>query len=133
MDLVEQARQALPADLVQGIGAVYSYLYGIVNSFLIRLSVPFEVCFAYFVLEALLPFTRNSWRSYVRSAKYIAVSVAITTVVFSAIYSVVPETLTSLAVIDMTWLTQSSSWPVRAFGWLAAYFVASTKIGRAHV
>ncbi len=127
MDLVEYARQTLPAGVVQGLGDIYSYLYGIVNSFLIRYSVPFEVCFAYFVLETVLPLSPNSLRSYVRSARFVAASVAITTVLFSVIYHFVrAEHLTSLAVVDMTWLTQSSHWPVKIFGWSAAYFVAST-------
>lgn len=126
MDLVEYARQWLPAGVIHGLGDAYSYLYGIANSFLIRLTVPLEVCFAYFVLEMLRPLSPNSLRFYLRSARYIAVSLAIATVFFSVIYRFIPETMAAMAVIDMTWLTQSSHWPVRVIGWFVAYFVAST-------
>ena len=60
------------------LGEAYSVAYGQVNSMLLRLTFPLEVCFVYFLLETLLPRgdKRNSLGSYGRGACFVAASVA---------------------------------------------------------
>ena len=65
------------------LGDAYSACYGLVNSMLIRLEYPAVTCFAYLLLETLLPRKRNSLQSYLRGAYFIAAAVIINTVVLT--------------------------------------------------
>jgi sterol desaturase/sphingolipid hydroxylase (fatty acid hydroxylase superfamily) len=109
----------------------YSACYGLVNSMLIRLEYPAVTCFAYLVLESLLPRNRNSLQSYLRGAYFIAAAVMINTVVLTVVEGVAgvdqvaPGTASAyqpsaLAILDLTRLTGSEHLAPRVAGWLAA-------------
>lgn len=121
MDLIGLAQEWLPAGLIQAAGEVHRYLYAVVNSLILRAAVPLEVCAAYLLLELVLPLTRNSMRSYLRSARFLLVGLIISTVVLSITYPYLKDgELSPLTVIDLTPLTGSSFWPLKILGWLAA-------------
>ena len=108
------------------LGDAYSVAYGLVNSMVLRLMFPGAVCLAYLLFEMLLPRSRNSLQSYVRSACFMAASVAINTFVLEAAMAVVNTNKVSpLAVLDLSPLTTSESWPLKVAGWMAAAFVLS--------
>lgn len=107
------------------LGDAYSTAYGLVNSMLLRLTFPLEVCFAYFLLETLLPrgTRRNSLGSYGRGAYFVAASVAINTFVLAAATWLIDvNRIAPLAVLDLSPLTESEILPVRVAGWLVAAF-----------
>jgi len=104
----------------------YSMAYGLVNSMVLRLMFPAAVCLAYLLFEMLLPHSRNSLQSYVRSACFMAASVAINTFVLEAAMAVVnTDKVAPLAILDLSPLTTSESWPLRIAGWIAAAFILS--------
>lgn len=107
------------------LGEAYSAVYGLVNSMFLRLTFPAEVCFAYFLLEMLLPHgrSRNSLGSYGRAAGFVATSIAINTFVLAAATWLIDvDHIKPLAILDLSPLTNSESLPVRVAGWLAAAF-----------
>jgi sterol desaturase/sphingolipid hydroxylase (fatty acid hydroxylase superfamily) len=111
--------------MVAFLGEAYSAVYGLVNSMLLRLAFPAEVCLAYFLLETLLPHgrNRNSLGSYGRAAAFVAASIAINTFVLAAaIWVIDVDHIKPLAILDLSPLTDSESLPVRVAGWLAAAF-----------
>jgi len=107
------------------LGEAYSAVYGLVNSMLLRLTFPAEVCFVYFLLEMLLPHgrKRNSLGSYRRAAGFVAASVIINTALLGAVYWLTDvDNIKPLAMLDLSPLTTSESLPVRVAGWLVAAF-----------
>ncbi len=108
------------------LGDAYSVAYGLVNSMVLRLMFPAAVCLAYLLFEALLPHSRNSMQSCIRSACFMATSVALNTFVLEAAMAVVnTNKVAPLAILDLSPLTTSESWPRKIAGWLAAAFVLS--------
>lgn len=104
----------------------YSMAYGLVNSMVLRLMFPGAVCLAYLLFELLLPHSRNSARSYLRSACFMGASVAINTFVLEAAMAVVnTNKVAPLAILDLSPLTTSDSWPLKIAGWLGAAFILS--------
>ena len=107
------------------LGEAYSAAYGLVNSMLLRLAFPAEVCLTYFLLEMLLPHgrKRNSLGSYGRAAGFVAASIAINTFVLAtATWLIDVDHIKPLAILDLSPLTTSESLPVRVAGWLGAAF-----------
>ncbi len=127
LDLVGVARELLPAATLQALGDAYSMAYGAVNAFLIRCAVPAQACAGYLLVEALLPLgRRNSVRSYWRGARFLLVTVAVNTAVFTIVSPVVdPARLSPLVLLDLKAFTQSAVLPVRIFGWLLAGLIVS--------
>ncbi len=105
---------------------LYSAAYGLVNAFLLRLIAPAEVMLIYIVLEALIPrTTRNSLRSYLRSARFWAVTIAINTTLFSLIHLWPLEPAdAALSTIDLTRVTGSEYFLLRVLGWIVAAYAA---------
>src|SRR5215218_7045522 len=108
------------------LGDAYSMAYGLVNSMVLRLMFPAAVCVVYLLFELLLPLSPNSPQSYIRSACFMATSVAINTFVLEVAMAVVnTNKVAPLAVLDLSPLTTSEAWPLRIAGWMAAAFVLS--------
>lgn len=113
--------------------AAFSWAYGLGNALLIRLEYPAATCAIFLALELALPRQRNSWSSYWRGAKFVAVSVAINTMVLtlltlaSGIHQVSAGTEATaahqaLAVLDLRPLTTSENVWLRVAGLVAATF-----------
>ena len=103
------------------LGDIYSVAYGLVNALLIRLMYPAGACLLYLLPELLLPHSRNSLRSYLRGAGFMAAAIAVNTVVIKALDgSLHGLDLPPLAVLDLRPLTESESLWRRLAGWLAA-------------
>jgi sterol desaturase/sphingolipid hydroxylase (fatty acid hydroxylase superfamily) len=103
----------------------YSTVYGLVNSMVLRLAFPAQVCLVYFLLETILPrgSGRNSLGSYGRGAVFVAASVAINTFVLeAATWLIDVDHVKPLAVLDLSPLTESEFLPVRVLGWFVAAF-----------
>ena len=71
--------------MLELVDSAYSQAYGMANSLLIRLEYPAVTCLAFFVLEVLLPRQRSSLASYLRGFGFIALSVAINTIVLTVL------------------------------------------------
>ena len=126
LDIVEFARGVLPTGLIESIGAAYSYAYGVINSYLLRCEYLVEVLGAYLLLELLLPRTRPSWRSNLRSLRFVLANLLITVLFFSFFPWLVDLNLiNSFRVIDLTPLTTSAFWPLRILGFAVAAFGAA--------
>ncbi|MFO1082023.1 MAG: sterol desaturase family protein [Reyranellaceae bacterium] len=103
------------------LGDIYSVAYGLVNALLIRLMYPAGACLLYLLPELLLPRSRNSLRSYLRGAGFMAAAIAVNTVVIKALDgSLHGLDLPPLAILDLRPLTESPSLGLRLAGWLAA-------------
>ena len=114
-------------DFLAAIDVAYSTAYGVVNAALLRLQYPLMVCAAYGLLEWLLPRRKaNSWRSYLRAARFVAASVLINTIVLALAEHLVQSLhLRPLAIVDLRGLTESPWLPQRVAGWIAAAFAIS--------
>jgi sterol desaturase/sphingolipid hydroxylase (fatty acid hydroxylase superfamily) len=111
----------------------YSELYGLVNSFLIRIQYPAATCLFFLLLELVLPRQRHSWASYWRGARMVMVGIAINTVVLlllqkaSGVEQVAPgsaaaTTRETLAFLDLRPLTTSPDPWTRVLGYTIATF-----------
>lgn len=109
----------------------YSAAYGIVNAMLIRLEYPLVTCIVYLAIELLLPRSRNSAKSYIHGAYFVASAIAVNTLVLTVAESmtgVQQGTLnkpgvhapTALFSLDLAHYTNSDNLGLRVFGWLAA-------------
>ena len=103
------------------LGDAYSIAYGLVNALLIRLVYPAGSCLLYLLPELLLPRSRNSTKSYLRAAIFMATAVALTPLVLKALdVTMVALHLPPLTVLDLRPLTESPSLPLRLAGWFVA-------------
>ena len=101
------------------LGGAYSVAYGLVNGMAIKTSYLTCVFAAYFVLEQLLPLSRNSMQSYRRAVLYWVAIVALNAVIFALIYRVLDkDKLSALWVIDLSLSTYSA--PVQICGMILA-------------
>jgi sterol desaturase/sphingolipid hydroxylase (fatty acid hydroxylase superfamily) len=118
---------------MQFLDVAYSWLYGIGNSFLIRIEYPLATCLFFLALELLLPRQRTSWASYWRGARIVMVSVAINTVILALLTtssgaeqaapgSTVANTHRPLAFLDLAPLTTSEHFWTRILGFAIATF-----------
>ncbi|GEP55633.1 sterol desaturase family protein [Reyranella soli] len=119
--------------MLQVLDAAYSWLYGIGNSFLIRVQYPAATCLFFLLLELVLPRQRASWASYWRGARMVMVGIAINTIVLSlltmasGVENAAPGTDVSgstkpLAFLDLSPLTTSSDIWTRIVGYTIATF-----------
>lgn len=107
--------------MIQLLGEAYSVAYGLVNATLIRLMYPAGSCLLYLLPELLLPRTRNSPRSYLRAATFMATAIALNTIVIKSLDGGLDFlNPSSLALLDLRPLTESDSWPLKVTGWLIA-------------
>lgn len=105
------------------LGPAYSVAYGIVNGLGLRFVAVAQVLGIYFVIETLLPRSRNSFASTWRGALFNATSLTFNTFLFTAIYAVLSrENLVPLFHVDISWLTKSEYLPLRIVGWVGAAF-----------
>jgi sterol desaturase/sphingolipid hydroxylase (fatty acid hydroxylase superfamily) len=126
LEIIEVARRALPAGLIDAIGNAYSYVYAVLNAYALQSMVVIEVLGLYLSLELIIPRSRPSWGSYLRSFRFWLVNVFITVLVFSLFPRLVNLTLFEpLKVIDLTPLTTSGHWPLRLIGYFMAAFAAA--------
>jgi sterol desaturase/sphingolipid hydroxylase (fatty acid hydroxylase superfamily) len=119
--------------MMQFLAAAYSWLYGIGNSFLIRIEYPAVTCLVFLVLELLLPRQRTSWAAYWSGARIVMVGIAINTVVLqllttaSGVEQAAPGSNASaghrpLAFLDLAPLTTSDHFWTRVLGLAIATF-----------
>jgi sterol desaturase/sphingolipid hydroxylase (fatty acid hydroxylase superfamily) len=119
--------------MLQFIDAAYSTAYGMANSMLIRLEYPAVTCLAFFALEIVLPRQRSSLMSYLRGFGFVALSVAINTIVLTVLIAVSgTEQLAGgiagkqlrqpLAFLDLSPLTNSDQLDLRLLGYALATF-----------
>jgi sterol desaturase/sphingolipid hydroxylase (fatty acid hydroxylase superfamily) len=110
---------------------VYSTLYGLVNATVLRLTYPAATCILYLIPELLLPRTRNSPKSYLRGAYFLAGAIAINTVVLAIIESITgvrqftaggegTHTLKAVFGFDLTPLTGSDNLALKVVGFAVA-------------
>jgi len=105
------------------LGPAYSVAYGMVNGLGLRFIAVAEVLAIYFVIETVLPKSRNSFASTWRGALFNATSLTFNTFLFTAIYAVLSrENLVPLFHVDISWLTKSEYLPLQVVGWVAAAF-----------
>src|SRR5437879_4170661 len=119
--------------MLELVDSAYSQAYGMANSLLIRLEYPAVTCLAFFVLEVLLPRQRSSLASYLRGFGFIALSVAINTVVLTVLIALSgtdqaasgiagKQLRQPLAFLDLSPLTNSDQLSVRLLGYALATF-----------
>jgi hypothetical protein len=68
------------------LSGAYSLAYAVVNGVVLRLIAPAEVLLIYFAIESVIPKTRNSLASSIRSALYTVTSLTINALLFSVLY-----------------------------------------------
>jgi sterol desaturase/sphingolipid hydroxylase (fatty acid hydroxylase superfamily) len=101
------------------LGGVYSLAYGLVNGMAIKVTYLSCVFGAYFLVEQLLPLSRNSRRSYGRAIRFWMATVTLNGVIFALIYQVLDkDKLTARWIIDLSLPTHSM--PVQILGTIAA-------------
>jgi hypothetical protein len=64
------------------LSGAYSLAYAVVNGVALRLMYPAEVLLIYFAIESIIPKTRNSLASTIRSALYTLTSLTINALLF---------------------------------------------------
>jgi hypothetical protein len=101
------------------LSGAYSLAYAVVNGVGLRLIYPAVALLIYVAIESVIPKTRNSLASTVRSALYTATSLTINALLFSALYDWFDkEKLPSLFLVDLTPLTGSAHCRCRSpAGW----------------
>lgn len=117
--------------MLEFVDAAYSFGYGLVNATLIRIEYPVATCCAFLVLEMLLPRQRNSSASYLRGVTMVIVSVALNTLVLTALTMLTGAESTAagmkashahepFALLNLTFLTSSDQLSVRLLGYAIA-------------
>lgn len=108
--------------------AAFSWVYGLGNALLIRLEYPAATCAFFLALEMLLPRDgRGSWAAYWRGARFVALGVALNTLVLtvltmaSGVQQVAAGSMAAiehkpLAFLDLSPLTTSADSWTRAAG-----------------
>ena len=103
----------------------YSAAYGVVNAVVLRLAFSAGMLLIYFAIESVIPRTRNSLASTLRSAFYVATSMTINILLFSILLEYFDkDTLHGFFLLDLTPLTDSSYLAIRIAGWVIAALAA---------
>jgi sterol desaturase/sphingolipid hydroxylase (fatty acid hydroxylase superfamily) len=101
------------------LGGAYSVAYGLVNGMAINVRYLACVFVAYFLIEQLLPLSRNSLRSYGRAVCFWAITVSLNAFIFALVYQVLDkDKLSAWWVVDLSLPTYSP--PVQLLGMIAA-------------
>src|SRR5471030_1750940 len=105
---------------------IFSTTYGVVNGVVLRLAFAGEMLLFYLVIETIIPKSRNSFASTVRSALYTATSMTINILLFSILLEYFDkDRLHGFFLLDLTPLTDSPHLPIRIIGWITAALAAS--------
>ena len=103
----------------------YSAVFGVANGIAQRLLFSAEMLLIYFAIETVIPKTRNSLASTVRSVVYTATSMTINILLFSILLEYFDkDRLHGFFLLDLTPLTDSPYMAIRIAGWFVAAFAA---------
>jgi len=112
------------------LSGIYSITYAVVNGIVLRLGFAAEILLIYLAIETIIPKTRNSLASTLRSALYVTTSMTINVLLFSVLIEYFDkDRLHGFFLLDLTSLTDSPHLPVRIVGWIAAALAAVRTIG----
>ena len=104
---------------------IYSITYAVVNGVVLRLAFAAEILLIYFAIETIIPKTRNSFGSTLRSALYVTTSMTINVLLFSVLIEYFDkDRLNGFFLLDLTPLTNSPHLAIRVAGWIVAAFAA---------
>jgi sterol desaturase/sphingolipid hydroxylase (fatty acid hydroxylase superfamily) len=108
------------------LSGIYSITYAVVNGIVLRLGFAAEILLIYLAIETVIPKTRNSLASTLRSALYVTASMTINVLLFSVLIEYFDkDRLHGFFLLDLTSLTDSPYLPFRIVGWITAAFAAS--------